>query len=119
MKYGGGRPKKNTWKDKLSHLRAGDAVYAAWQYVPAGWFPERQACDKWYLILDKKINWHDDQGVDWRCLDLVTGKVIKSLWLNDSIEKEHVILTKLTGEELAAKLAEMPKTEENKEWWPK
>lgn len=118
-RYGGGRPPKNRWTDKLSDYTVGTGIRAEWQYIPAGAFPERQPALLFYMVLKKSYMYSDDQGVDWKMLNLENGAVYERLWLNDNVTKGHVILTKLTPEELQTMLEAMPKTEANKEWWPK
>lgn len=119
MKYGGGRPPKNRWSDKLNDYKVGDAMRAEWQYVPAGWFPEQKASTKYYFIIKKVILWHADNGVEWDVINLETGQIYKKMMLNDTHEKGRAIFHKLSPEELNEKFLLMPKTEETKQWWPK
>jgi hypothetical protein len=119
MKYGGGRPPKNRWSDKLSDYKVGDAMRAEWQYVPTGWFPEQLASTKYYLIIKKAILWHADNGVEWDVVNLETGQIYKKMMLNQTLENGRAIFFKLSSDELKQKLDVMPKLEESREWWPK
>ena len=118
MKYGGGRPRKNRWSDKLKEYNVGDAMRAEWQYMPASWFPEQQASTKYYLVVKKNTLWDADNGVEWDVVNLETGQVYRKMMLNDTLEKGRAQFFKLTSDEIKVKLKAMPKLEESREWWP-
>jgi len=109
MKYGGGRPPNNNWYDRHQDIKPGDYIHVSYYYYKSYAHDyEQEPSEKNYLVVDKKTQFLNDEGVYWEVKEIPSDKVIKEYRLNvmTSVHNEwtgekRAQLRKLTEQEIA------------------
>jgi len=83
MKYGGGRPPNNNWSDRHWNIKPGDYIHVSYYYYYSSAYEfEQQPAEKDYIVLDKRINFNHDEGVEWDLKEVKCDSVTKNYRLN-------------------------------------
>ena len=83
MKYGGGRPPNNNWSDRHWNIKPGDYIHVSFYYYRTAFGEfEQQPAEENYLVLDKRIKFNADEGVEWDVKEIKSGKITKDYHLN-------------------------------------